>query len=71
MADLESTLHYSLRVEAARAAVLSGDQLATFKCYVALLVKVRNFWCWERNSPHLHVAIYKVKCKRRVRAAVL
>ncbi|NXG65920.1 QSOX1 oxidase, partial [Hemiprocne comata] len=39
MADLESALHYSLRVEAVRAAVLSGDQLAAFKCYVALLVK--------------------------------
>ncbi|KAM6080527.1 sulfhydryl oxidase 1 [Theristicus caerulescens] len=39
MADLESTLHYSLRVEAARAAALSGAQLAAFKCYVAALVK--------------------------------
>ncbi|NXD87036.1 QSOX1 oxidase, partial [Halcyon senegalensis] len=39
MADLESTLHYSLRVEAVRAAELSGDQLAAFKCYVAMLVK--------------------------------
>ncbi|NXW59304.1 QSOX1 oxidase, partial [Eurystomus gularis] len=39
MADLESTLHYSLRVEAVRASALSGDQLAAFKCYVATLVK--------------------------------
>ncbi|NXO47012.1 QSOX1 oxidase, partial [Aramus guarauna] len=39
MADLESTLHYSLRVEATRAAALSGAQLAAFKCYVATLVK--------------------------------
>ncbi|XP_071607466.1 sulfhydryl oxidase 1 isoform X1 [Heliangelus exortis] len=39
MADLESALHYSLRVEAARAAKLSGDQLAAFKCYVSMLVK--------------------------------
>ncbi|XP_040465833.1 LOW QUALITY PROTEIN: sulfhydryl oxidase 1 [Falco naumanni] len=39
MADLESTLHYSLRVEAARPATLSGAQLAAFKCYVATLVK--------------------------------
>ncbi|KFO75206.1 Sulfhydryl oxidase 1, partial [Cuculus canorus] len=39
MADLESTLHYSLRVEAARPSVLSGAQLAAFKCYVAMLVK--------------------------------
>ncbi|XP_051661972.1 sulfhydryl oxidase 1 [Manacus candei] len=39
MADLESALHYSLRVEAARASALSGAQLAAFKCYVAALVK--------------------------------
>ncbi|NXI42895.1 QSOX1 oxidase, partial [Galbula dea] len=39
MADLESTLHYSLRVEAVRAATLSGAQLAAFKCYVTTLVK--------------------------------
>ncbi|NXL41592.1 QSOX1 oxidase, partial [Podilymbus podiceps] len=39
MADLESTLHYSLRVEAVRAGTLSGAQLAAFKCYVAVLVK--------------------------------
>ncbi|NXF30302.1 QSOX1 oxidase, partial [Nyctibius bracteatus] len=39
MADLESTLHYSLRVEAARPAALSGAQLDAFKCYVATLVK--------------------------------
>lgn len=42
MADLESALHYSLRVEAARASALSGAQLAAFKCYVATLVKVRS-----------------------------
>lgn len=68
MADLESALHYSLRVEAARATALSGAQLAAFKCYVATLAKVRSFWCQERNCPCLHVAIYKVKCKCRVRA---
>uniref|UniRef100_A0A8C5U968 Sulfhydryl oxidase n=1 Tax=Malurus cyaneus samueli TaxID=2593467 RepID=A0A8C5U968_9PASS len=39
MADLESALHYSLRVEATRPSVLSGAQLAAFKCYVATLVK--------------------------------
>lgn len=53
MADLESTLHYSLRVEAARPAKLSGAQLAAFKCYVALLVKVRSFQCQEKNLLHL------------------
>lgn len=45
MADLESALHYSLRVEAARASSLSGAQLAAFKCYVATLVKVRSSGC--------------------------
>uniref|UniRef100_A0A8C8AMS1 Sulfhydryl oxidase n=1 Tax=Otus sunia TaxID=257818 RepID=A0A8C8AMS1_9STRI len=60
MADLESTLHYSLRVEAARAATLSGAQLAAFKCYVATLVKyfpgrpyvqtyLQNLDSWLRN----------------------
>lgn len=49
MADLESALHYSLRVEAARASSLSGAQLAAFKCYVATLVKVRSSRCQERN----------------------
>ncbi|KAI6064185.1 Sulfhydryl oxidase 1 [Aix galericulata] len=39
MADLESALHYSLRVEAGRPATLSGAQLAAFKCYVATLAK--------------------------------
>lgn len=63
MADLESTLHYSLRVEAVRAAALSGAQLAAFKCYVATLVKVRSSPCRKRNYPCLCVAIYKAKCK--------
>ncbi|XP_074763043.1 sulfhydryl oxidase 1 [Athene noctua] len=60
MADLESTLHYSLRVEAVRAATLSGAQLAAFKCYVATLVKyfpgrpcvqtyLQNLDSWLRN----------------------
>lgn len=49
MADLESTVHYTLRVEAGRPAVLAGAQLAALKCYVATLAKVRS---WEGN--HLH-----------------
>ncbi|XP_067156709.1 sulfhydryl oxidase 1 [Apteryx mantelli] len=39
MADLESALHYSLRVEVARAGTLSGAALSALKCYVALLAK--------------------------------
>nr|XP_013798700.1 PREDICTED: sulfhydryl oxidase 1 [Apteryx mantelli mantelli] len=42
MADLESALHYSLRVEVARAGTLSGAALSALKCYVALLAKP---WC--------------------------
>ncbi|OXB61189.1 hypothetical protein ASZ78_007175 [Callipepla squamata] len=40
VADLESTLHYTLRVEAGRPAVLAGAQLGALKCYVATLAKV-------------------------------
>ncbi|NP_989456.2 sulfhydryl oxidase 1 precursor [Gallus gallus] len=39
VADLESTVHYTLRVEAGRPAVLAGAQLAALKCYVATLAK--------------------------------
>uniref|UniRef100_A0A8C7A0R5 Sulfhydryl oxidase n=1 Tax=Nothoprocta perdicaria TaxID=30464 RepID=A0A8C7A0R5_NOTPE len=39
MADLESALHYSLRVEVTRTRVLSGAALSALKCYVALLAK--------------------------------
>lgn len=64
MADLESALHYSLRVEAGRPATLSGAQLAAFKCYVATLAKVRSSlhsvrgekqtWGWRRvGTPAL------------------
>lgn len=49
VADLESAMHYTLRVEAGRPAVLAGAQLAALKCYVATLAKVRS---WEGN--HLH-----------------
>lgn len=61
MADLESTLHYSLRVEAVRAATMSGAQLTAFKCYVGTLVKVRSFCSWVRSCPHLHVTVCKVQ----------
>lgn len=61
MADLESALHYSLRVEATRASSLSGAQLAAFKCYVATLVKVRSSGCQQRNCLCLHVSIYEMQ----------
>lgn len=46
MADLESVLHYSLRVEVAAHPVIKADALASLKKYVAVLAKVR-----ERVSP--------------------
>ncbi|NWW87649.1 QSOX1 oxidase, partial [Rhynochetos jubatus] len=76
MADLESTLHYSLRMEGARAAVLSGAQLTAFKCYVATLVKyfpgrpcvqtyLRSLDGWLRNwtEPELPRSVLKEAMK--------
>ncbi|XP_040896863.1 sulfhydryl oxidase 1 [Toxotes jaculatrix] len=39
MADLESTLHYSLRVEVAAHTVIKGKALVSLKKYIAVLVK--------------------------------
>ncbi|XP_053706991.1 sulfhydryl oxidase 1 [Synchiropus splendidus] len=39
MADLESTLHYSLRVELAAHAVVTGDALTALKQYISVLAK--------------------------------
>ncbi|NXW00245.1 QSOX1 oxidase, partial [Fregetta grallaria] len=82
MADLESTLHYSLRVEAARAAVLSGAQLAALKCYVAMLVKyfpgrpcvqtyLQSLDGWLRNwtEPELPRSTLKEAMKNNVNAS--
>ncbi|NXB08368.1 QSOX1 oxidase, partial [Cnemophilus loriae] len=76
MADLESTLHYSLRVEAARASALSGAQLAALKCYVAMLVKyfpgrpsvqtyLQTLDAWLRNwtEPELPRTVLKEAMK--------
>lgn len=40
MADLESTLHYSLRVELAAHTVIKQDALVALKNYVSVLAKV-------------------------------
>lgn len=40
MADLESTLHYSLRVELAAHAVIKQDALVALKNYTSVLAKV-------------------------------
>ncbi|XP_067391175.1 sulfhydryl oxidase 1 isoform X2 [Emydura macquarii macquarii] len=60
MADLESALHYALRVEVARFSVLTGERLRALKGFVAVLAKyfpgrpfVQNFLRsvnrWLRN----------------------
>ncbi|KAH1166435.1 hypothetical protein KIL84_015607 [Mauremys mutica] len=60
MADLESALHYALRVEVARFSVLTGERVRALKDFVAVLAKyfpgrpfVRNFLRsvdrWLRN----------------------
>lgn len=41
MADLESTLDYSLRVELAANRVFRGDVLVSLKKYISVLVKVQ------------------------------
>ncbi|XP_030082569.2 sulfhydryl oxidase 1 [Serinus canaria] len=78
MADLESALHYSLRVEAARPSSLSGAQLAAFKCYVATLVKyfpgrpsvqtyLQTLDAWLRNwtEPELPRTVLKEAMKNK------
>ena len=42
MADLESALHYLLRVELATHNTLGGEELNTFKSVVTVIAKVRS-----------------------------
>lgn len=42
MADLESTLHYSLRVELAAHTVIRGQALVSLKKYISVLTKVKD-----------------------------
>ncbi|XP_041335049.1 sulfhydryl oxidase 1 [Pyrgilauda ruficollis] len=78
MADLESALHYSLRVEAARPSSLSGAQLAAFRCYVGTLVKyfpgrpcvqtyLQTLDAWLRNwtEPELPRTVLKEAMKNK------
>ncbi|KAJ8279655.1 hypothetical protein COCON_G00067210 [Conger conger] len=66
MADLESALHYSLRVELAAHPVISGDNLSSLKRYISVLAKyfpgrpmVKNLlqsvnaWLTERGDSEL------------------
>lgn len=43
MADLESALHYSLRVELAAHRVISGTALISLKKYISVLSKVLHY----------------------------
>lgn len=43
MADLESTLHYSLRVEVSAHTVIKGDALDSLKKYISVLAKVKLY----------------------------
>ncbi|KAG8003678.1 LIM/homeobox protein Lhx4 [Nibea albiflora] len=61
MADLESTLHYSLRMELAAHTVIRGDALVSLKKYISVLTKspdtalpegVRWVGC-QGSQPHL------------------
>uniref|UniRef100_A0A7M4FVB4 Sulfhydryl oxidase n=1 Tax=Crocodylus porosus TaxID=8502 RepID=A0A7M4FVB4_CROPO len=66
MADLESALHHSLRVETAKFSILEGEQLEALKHYVAVLTKyfpgrpfVKNFlhsldnWLKQVKEPNV------------------
>lgn len=44
MADLESALHYILRVEVGKFSVLEGQRLVALKKFVAVLAKVSRPW---------------------------
>ncbi|XP_075792934.1 sulfhydryl oxidase 1 [Pelodiscus sinensis] len=79
MADLESALHYALRVEVARHSVLSGERLVTLKNFVRVLAKyfpgrpfVRSFlrsvdsWLRSmRGSGITYQALERVLTNRR------
>jgi thiol oxidase len=45
MADLESALHYLLRVELATHNTLGGEELKTFKSVVTVIAKVPSILC--------------------------
>lgn len=62
MADLESTLHYSLRLELAAHPVIKGEALSALQRYISVLAKVigQVYSPPETNpthtehSPHIH-----------------
>lgn len=52
MADLESTLHYSLRVELAAHTVIRGQALVSLKKYISVLTKVKDVY--SKSTAYIH-----------------
>lgn len=62
MADLESTLHYSLRVELAAHPVIKGEALISLKKYISVLAKVQI----PERSLHTHIQYTHKRHTKRV-----
>lgn len=58
MADLESTLHFSLRVELAAHTVIKGEALVSLKKFISVLAKVKSHACMHACSTAW--SIYKM-----------
>ncbi len=62
MADLESTLHYSLRSELAAHAVIKGDALFSLKKYISVLVEVK-LWALHTHTQFTQTHTYTHRCE--------
>lgn len=84
MADLESALHYILRVEVGKFSVLEGQRLVALKKFVAVLAKyfpgqplVRNFlhsindWLQKQQKKKIPYSLFKAALDSRKEDAVL
>ncbi|XP_045153916.1 sulfhydryl oxidase 1 [Echinops telfairi] len=84
MADLESALHYILRVEVGKFSVLEGQRLVALKKFVAVLAKyfpgqplARNFlrstseWLWRQQRNEIPYSSFKTALDNRKENAVL
>ncbi|KAM6166504.1 sulfhydryl oxidase 1 isoform 2-T2 [Erethizon dorsatum] len=84
MADLESALHYILRVEVGKFSVLEGQRLVALKKFVAVLAKyfpgqplVQNFlhstndWLKRQHRKKIPYSFFKTVLDRRKEDAVL
>ncbi|XP_055964125.1 sulfhydryl oxidase 1 isoform X2 [Sorex fumeus] len=84
MADLESALHYILRVEVGKFSVLEGERLAALKQFVAVLAQyfpgqpmVQNFlhsthdWLRRQQRPKIPYSSFKAALDGRREGAVI